>query len=165
MKFFFTLVLMASSTVFAETIKDRIFAVEDGMVKFENGRVAFLDSSSFDLKKNEVITATIDEKSTLISVEKDYKETFKNASFDFDSIQNQIYSSSRDFFEPTVIKGGMQEAWNIFNRSNPYYKRISECTDRAHVWAHDEFKKNGTKSIKAFVLFTASYINSVRFKW
>jgi hypothetical protein len=67
-------------------------------------------------------------------------------------------------YEPTVVPS-YAEATTIFNRLNPNYRRASECTNRAHVWASEEFKKNNLKSMKVFALFTASYIDRVRFKW
>lgn len=151
--------VLASAGIQAETFTGRIHSVEDGMIKFENGRVAFLDSKAVDLSPKQLVKVEIDEKSSLISLEKKSDITPPDM-----KLLEDPAPTTPPVFEPTVIQG-MDEAWNIFNRSNPNWKRISECTDRAHVWAHDEFKLNGTKSKKAFVFFTASYINSVRFKW
>src|SRR5690606_29917524 len=36
---------------------------------------------------------------------------------------------------------------------------------RAHVWAWDEFAKSGTKSEKAFLFLTDTYIKRTRYKW
>lgn len=151
--------ILTTPIIKAETIQSRIHSIENGIIKFENGRVAFLESNTPNLTSDDYIQAEVDERSSLVSYKKismpDNKH-FKNLSF--------LPETERPLFEPTVVPN-MQEAWNIFNRSNPYYKRVSECTDRAHVWAHEEFKFSGTKSMKAFVFFTASYIDSVRFKW
>jgi hypothetical protein len=154
---FFPLFL-ASFGVFAETIKSGVHSVEDGMIKFQNGRVAFLTNSMVQksIKSSEQLIAEVDDESNLLGFRKiGQAETA--------SIKNLV-AEEPPVFEPTIVEGP-EEANHIFNRSNPFYKRISECSDRAHVWAHDEFKKTGTKSMKAFVFFTASYINSVRFKW
>src|SRR5690606_7148135 len=67
-------------------------------------------------------------------------------------------------FQPTVIPNYM-EADKIFNRLNPNWRRSSECSNRAHIWAHEEYNKYNIKSEKAFIFFTASYINQNRFKW
>ena len=156
---FFGLIL-TSSLAQAETFKSRIHSIEDGIIKFDNGRVAFQDLKSFDLSPHDHIKAEINEHSTLLSFEK--IPTFETSGLKQLSLQPEEVTPPH--FEPTVVQG-MEEAWNIFNRSNSYYKRVSECTDRAHVWAFDEFKKTGTKSKKVFLFLTASYINSVRFKW
>ena len=159
-KLLFTGMLLTSSLLQAETFRSRIHSIENGIIKFDNGRVAFTDLKSFDLTSDEYLRAEVDERSTLVSYQKLHgpmEENLKQFSF-------QTVNNAPPLFEPTMVQG-MDEAWNIFNRSNPYYKRVSECTDRAHVWAHDEYKKTGIKSKKVFVFFTASYINSVRFKW
>jgi hypothetical protein len=157
MKKFLVLGLALTTTVLhAEIIKSKIHSIEDGIVKFENGRVAFTDSQTLDLSSEDYIEANVDTKSTLIS----FKKTLPEIGFASLQLEDQAPAE----FVPTIVQG-MAEANNIFDRSNPNYKRISECTDRAHVWAFDEFKRSGTKSEKVFVLFTASYINSVRLKW
>lgn len=161
MKKLFVFGMMISSTLLqAEVIQSKIHAVEGNIVKFENGRVAFTNQSSPELHAGSLVSAVVDENSNLVSSEV-LPEVKKSA---FKSFNFQPEENTRPLFEPTVVPS-MEEAWNIFNRSNPNYKRISECSDRAHVWAHDELKFSGTKSMKAFVFFTASYINSVRFKW
>ena len=66
-------------------------------------------------------------------------------------------------YAPTPVADG--EIQNIWNRMNPYMKRKSECSDRAHVWTSDEFAKTGIKSQKAFLLLTDTYIKRTRFKW
>lgn len=151
---------LTTSMLHAETITSRIHSVEDGLIRFENGRVAFLDSKEVDLAADEFVEVEVNDKSSLLSVKRmtpPMEPTLK-------SLNLQPEETTPPVFEPTIVPS-MEEAWNIFNRSNPNWKRISECTDRAHVWAHDEFKFSGTKSKKVFVFFTASYINSVRFKW
>lgn len=154
---FFLSIFIYSPLLLAEIIESKIHSIEEGFIKFENGRVAFIENENNDLKPEDYIEAKIDENSNLISLKKaeHQKENDKH-------VLSFMEEDSK--FIPTIVSN-MKEAQKIFDRSNPYYKRISECSDRAHVWAHDEFKKSGTKSMKAFVFFTASYINSVRFKW
>jgi hypothetical protein len=144
----------------AEVIQGRIHDIDRNLVKLENGRVAFLDK--FDqvrLMKNDVVRITIDDRSSVISVR---PLKFPLALVDPSAGLHSVEIITP--FVPTIIDS-MEQAQAIFERSNPYYKRLSECSDRAHVWAHEEFRATGTKSLKVFVFFTASYINSVRFKW
>ena len=160
MKKLFILGILLSTHLPAETITGKIHSIEKGLLKFENGRVAFLDSKEVPLSPGAYVEAKINGRSSLLSY-KQLKAPEEN------ELKNTFFfpeETTPPAFEPTVVSG-MEEAWSIFNRSNPYYKRVSECTDRAHVWAHEEFGHSGTKSMKAFVFFTASYINSVRFKW
>lgn len=159
-KYFILGLTLTTSMLQAETIKGRIHSIEDGLIRFENGRVAFLDSQKVDFASDDFVEVEVDDKSSLQSLKRlapPEMQTFKNLNL-------QPEETTPPVFEPTVVQG-MEEAKTIFNRSNPNYKRISECTDRAHIWAHEEFKISGIKSRKVFVFFTASYINSVRFKW
>ena len=159
-QFFYLILFTLSPAIMAETIESKVYEVDGRIIKFENGRVAFIDKNNtqIDIEKNDLIKASIDENSSLIS--------FKKIAATPSLKNKMIYrlELTPPLFEPTIIPN-IQEAAAIFNRSNPFYKRISECTDRAHVWANDEFKHSGIKSMKAFIFFTASYINSVRFKW
>lgn len=159
-KSLFLVALFTTSMLQAEIIRSHIHAIDGDIIKFSNGRVAFLDFKRSHLSASDYVEAHVDEKSSLISI-RPLTPPVKN-SFKLMSLTPE--ERSAPLFEPSIVPS-MEEAWNIFKRSNPNYKRISECTDRAHVWAHDEFKFSGTKSRKAFVFFTASYINSVRFKW
>lgn len=158
MKHLFVLgMILSTPTLLAETIKSKVHSIDKNIVRFENGRVAFIQHQTTDIHPSEFIEARLDERSTLLSFKRLSPPVFEEYAFQPENILPPA-------FEPTVI-GSLEEAVKIFNRSNPNYKRISECSDRAHVWAHDEFKRSGTKSMKAFVFFSTNYINSVRFKW
>lgn len=143
----------------AETFKTKIYSIDDNLVKFENGRVAFLDSMKTSVRQGDYVEVKLNERSSLTSLKK-----LKDISDYMLKIQSFRELTTPPIYEPTIVPS-MNEALDIFNRSNPYFKVTSECSDRAHVWAHDEFKATGTKSLKAFIFFTASYINSMRFKW
>lgn len=143
----------------AETISDEVYSIKNGLIKFKNGRVAFISPKNlFHLRPGDTIDAIIDENLEVKSLKNRIKSpqyTLKESNYlrDIPSV-----------FEPTVM-ANLDKAIEIFNNSNRNYKRISECTHRAHVWAHDEFRRSNIKSMKAFVFFTDSYIKSVRFKW
>ena len=157
MKTFILMGLMLSSSLLqAETIQDRIHSIEEGLIKFESGRVAFRERENKNLLPGDFIKAELNEKYSLLSYEK--------LSDQKDPEQKRFFLQTPPPFEPTIVPT-MKEAFKIFNRSIPYWKRVSECTDRAHIWAFDEFKISGTKSRKVFIFFSAAYINSVRFKW
>jgi hypothetical protein len=75
----------------------------------------------------------------------------------------KILIQPEEEFEPTVIPDS--EVKVIFSRMNPHMRRKTECSDRAHVWTWDEFKRSNTKSQKVFLLLTDTYIKRTRFKW
>src|SRR5690606_5328848 len=56
-------------------------------------------------------------------------------------------------------------AEKIFNRLNGNYQRVSQCFNRAHIWAYEEFTKHKIKSLKAWIFFTNAYIIKHRFLW
>jgi hypothetical protein len=158
------LLLFGSSVVYGEIIKSRIHSIEGvkatktHVIKFENGRVAFINDKNLeDMKKYQAdfIEAKIDKTSQLLS---------------FKSIETQIRPASEPLLEPTppayepsVVS--MEEANKMFNRLNPNYKRKSECSDRAHIWSYEEYTNHQIKTEKVFAFFTATYINNNRLKW
>lgn len=157
---FLVYLILFSSILRAEILESDVYSIEKKFIKLTNGRVVFFKNRPINLEKNDRVKMIVNTKSYLISFQKinsfestDNKEWFNKSQFNEDIK-----------FTPTIVNG-IEEAHKIFERSNPNYKRISECSDRAHIWAFDELKYSGTKSMKAFVFFTASYINSVRFKW
>jgi hypothetical protein len=162
MKNFITLcILVASASAMADIVRSPIHSVEEvngtHLIKFANGRVAFSDSPS-DLIKGDVVEAKLDKKQNLLAI-----QTLSSRPA-IKSVENFLETVEPPVYEPTVI-GSYAEAVTIFNRLNPNYKRASECSNRAHVWASEEFKKNGIKSQKAFLFFTATYITRTRSKW
>lgn len=152
----------------ADTVRSSIHSVEEVsgsyLIKFENGRVAFSQLTNKALSidptlvlKNDILEAKIDEDQNLLSLKSVGIKEEGRKSLSMLPVEPPVY-------EPTLI-ANYQEATAIFNRLNPNYKRASECSNRAHIWASEEFKKNGIKSQKVFVFFTASYINRNKFKW
>lgn len=161
--------ILLSLPSFAEVIKSELYSIEkvenNYLIKFENGRVAFLKSNeknraahNFTALHHKMVEARVDNNSSLLSM-----IPLENQADETKSLQ-ALEAVEPPLYEPTIIPS-LAEATKIFKRLNPNYKRSSECSNRAHVWANEEFNKNQLKSMKVFVLFTASYINRVRFKW
>ncbi len=136
--------LIFSHGVGAET-EDGVHSIVKGkagephLVKFNSGVVKFIEQG---------------EEEKLAAFEKQIKKPI---------IQNKMLLLEPSEFEPTPVSDA--EIKNIFSRMNPYMSRRSECSDRAHVWAWDEFRKSGTKSEKAFLFLTNAYIVRNRYKW
>lgn len=164
-------IALSSSLCMAETLSTEIHSVESvpgtqtSLIKFTNGRVAFLKKTDPALASAEgavgqSVVAEVDGKNKLRSL-----SLMKiNVLEDPQTTPVVIVVPPKPVYEPTVLNGyGEVEA--MFNRLNPRFKRVSECSDRAHTWSYDEFTRNGIKSKKVFVFFTASYINRNGFKW
>lgn len=166
MKKMFFLATLLSLPVFAETLTDRIHSVipaagENHIVRFMDGRVGFVSNP-------EIVEMMKENSGAEVRVELDQRHEILmmnvvSAPANYDIYMKNNVLVDPPAFEPTPIS--MEKVNEIFDSMNPNFKRLSECSDRAHVWASDEFKKSGIKSQKAFILFTASYINRVRFKW
>ncbi len=166
MKNMFFLITFLSLPVLAETLTDRIHSVvetssDSHIVRFENGRVGFITNDLLEDMKNST--------GAEVQVELDRSSEIRQMSVTrapvatYDVFLKNNLLLEPPAYEPTVISGAKLN--EIFNSMNQNFKRLSECSDRAHVWAFDEFKKSGVKSEKAFIFLTASYINRVRFKW
>jgi hypothetical protein len=125
----------------------------------QNGSLNFIR-----MKNGEVIFADELNSSQKAQVKKSMQQTQKPLKpMSTGTFSTHLDLSSVFDFTPTVID--FKEAQEIFKNFNSNFKRSSECSNRAHVWAHEEFKNKGTKSMKAFIFFTSSYINRHRFKW
>jgi hypothetical protein len=162
---------LSSGLCMAETLSTQIHSVEkvpgtqSSLIKFTNGRVAILENSDSALvsAKSAVgkgVIAEVNGKNDLVSlsVQKDFLLE------DPEPTPAPVVREPKPVYEPTVLNG-YAEVEAMFNRLNLRFKPVSECSDRAHTWSYDEFTKNGIKSKKIFVFFTASYINRNGFKW
>lgn len=164
MAFLFVFCFLSLSAL-AETLSDRVHSVVRSsaglLVRFEHGRVGFASGPLAEVLSHQTgsdLSVELDERHEIRQI---LRLSEKKASY-------EVYLKGLDAeeppaFQPTVIS--LEKVNEIYQHMNPNFKRLSECSDRAHVWAWDEFQRSGTKSRKAFIFFTASYINRVRFKW
>ena len=171
MKQIFTLILLLSTHFsYADVITSAIYSVDKGdpktfLVKFANGRVAYVGAHKKNLLSKLKLVSAKDE----IRAEVDHNYQLldvQNVGENLSAQKSQILYDENipPTFNPTVLSS-LKEVTQIFNRLNSNYKRGSECFNRAHVWAWEEFIHNNISSKKVFVLFTASYINRNNFKW
>jgi hypothetical protein len=166
MKNMFFLITFLSLPVLGETLTDRIHSVVESspdshIVRFEKGRVGFISDDLLEemkLNTGAEVQVELDRSSEIrqMTITKAPVATYDVY------LKNDLLQEPPPFETTVISKAKVEE---IYRSMNPNFKRLSECSDRAHVWAYDEFKKSGTKSQKAFILLTASYINRVRFKW
>ncbi len=131
----------------AETTEDGIHSIVRGkegephLIKFNSGAVKFIEQH---------------ERHKLINFEEKFKMSHAHES------SKMLIQEEADF-EPSLVSD--DQINTIFKNMNPYMRRKSECSDRAHVWAWDEFERSGTKSQKAFLFLTDTYIKRHRYKW
>lgn len=67
-------------------------------------------------------------------------------------------------YTPTKL-ASLDEATKIFQHLNPRHQRDSQCYNRAHVWAYEEWRRIGLQSMKLFMFFTTRYIWEYKYEW
>ena len=168
--FFLFLITLLPQLVFAETIQDTIYSVEKGengeetFLRLMGGRVAFFKEDdnqwarTLDQQEGQRVEIELDQNLTIQSLIplplEDEQEELPPASTSLEP-QKMI---------PSVIPN-WSEALKIWRGMNRSYKNVSECSDRAHVWANEEWRKNSLNSSKTFLFFTNTYIRAYRFHW
>ncbi len=159
----------------AETFRSKIHHIDLGrnnqpdLLMFEDGRVGFVEKSKslIDVRKfksGDLVRVNLDKKFSVKSiapvtmVEKDFVlEDAKNeATFD-PGMQKRMYN-------PTVLSSWSQ-ASTMFTKMRRDYQGESQCYNRAHVWAYEEWKRSGSNLMKIFVFYTRKYIREYRFYW
>lgn len=171
MKISLPLIMLILSTTFAygARFQSRIESIEEGsgetphLVFFQNGHVAFLDEEDKEflpyfqqgLDEKSLLDITVDNRNSLESV-----STLDSGSED--ESEAGVYTEKQSF-EPTIISP--EEAVNVFQRMRRNYQYDSQCYNRAHIWAYEEWKRSSLNSIKLFMFFTRSYIRKYRYHW
>lgn len=156
---------LISAWAYGSRLQDTVHSVspgrngEDHLVFLNNGRVFFIKwgDPHFDISDftpGEAVEVEVDEENTLESV----------SSLPEPPAPSEI---EPDVFEPradaSVISSA--KASEIFRGMNRSYKSDTECTDRAQVWAYEEWKKHDLYSRKVFMFFTNTYIRAYRYHW
>ncbi len=160
----FLICIMITSAAFAERFIDTIHSVskdqedQERLVYLTNGRIFFFNSQYFspdDFMTGDRVEVEVDKNNRLLSVKSLPKTFAKEEGFDaFDNIS-----------EDATILPDYSEASRIFNGMNRNYYNRTECTDRAHVWSYEEWKKHKLISRKVFMFFTSTYIRKYNYKW
>jgi hypothetical protein len=159
------ILLLGSLNLMAETLSSRIHSYDRdyGFIRLENGRVVFFKKhfksfgTTLTWLSGSKVKVEIDEHNDLVNL------SLVESQGEANEGAKRLLQDPPPF-NPTILNS-IGAAQAMFNRLNSEFKRDSECTDRAHVWAYDEYKTNNIASEKVFAFFTASYIDRNRFKW
>lgn len=130
------------------------------IVKFDNGRVGFVEFDNDDLiraldvgrKANLNINVVLDERFYVLSA-----QTIGPA----EETEGELCLNP---YKPSVLKD-YNSALNILNRMRRDYTEEGQCFNRAHVWAYEEYMRSGLRSMKLFMFFTNRYIRNYNFHW
>lgn len=74
------------------------------------------------------------------------------------------HMSGSSIYTPTVLLN-YATAQSVLNDFSRKWVQGSQCYDRAHVWAFEEYQKFGTNLMKAFLFFSDDYIERYKFPW
>lgn len=169
MKLFLLVFFFYAQSVLANSFTTTIYSIDYGkkreadIVKFENGKVGFLDLASEEMKqslkiswqKNLNIEVTLDKNLNILSVQS------INLNTEYD-LWEQLSSFAN--YRPSVLPD-TPTALNVLNRMRRDYNPEGQCFSRAHIWSYEEFKRSKLRSMKLFMFFTNRYIRNYRFHW
>lgn len=78
-------------------------------------------------------------------------------------LKENLHEKTLEHFTPTILSS-MEVAQKVFKEAR-YKNIVSQCFNRAHVWAYEWKKKRDLNSGKMFVFFTRKYIRENNFHW
>lgn len=163
----FLLIASISSHAFAERFQDHIHSVSEGksgeehLLYLSSGRVVYFDSNEApyfepgDFTEGERVELEVDEDLTLTGLVSLPATETEESLFPIENVTAHDPTILPDFASANKIFYGMNRSW----------KSETECSDRAHVWAYEEWKKHNLHSNKVFLFFTNTYIRRYRFYW
>lgn len=67
-------------------------------------------------------------------------------------------------YRPTLFENA-EEAYALYYSMRTDYQEEAQCTNMAHVWASEAYKKQKINSMKIFLFFTKKYIRKYKFPW
>jgi hypothetical protein len=173
MKYFLSLFFLSLTiSVHAEILQTRINQViqsDDGnhphLLLLENGTVAKIpanEKSGEDMlsliNPDEKVELKLDDDRNLISIQTLEEEKL------FDLREEPRPRNQKDDYVPTNLTS-LDQAKAIFKLENRNHQRASQCYNRAHVWAYEEFKRSGHMGMKLFMFFTKRYIWDYNYGW
>jgi hypothetical protein len=162
-----------SFSALAEKIQSKIHSIdvsnkrnEPHLILLNNGRVIFLKYHQKELLKS--FQESHQNEETIKIDLNDRFEPTGTQTMETDpgvSYENERAEGATNFtYDPTIVNSS-DGATAIFKRMRRDYQNNSQCYNRAHIWAWEEFQKTGLKSVKYFLFFTRRYIRNYRYKW
>ena len=151
-------IILISFSALAESL--RIHSVTPNFVKFEDGRVGFLDN--LEGQSYHEILLRPDQ---LVEVVLDDEANIQHLSFaDVEVKQNFPYTIPKEIDSVTVLPS-YASAQNLLKTFPNNDIQDSQCYDRAHSWSYLAYTRSNVKLQKAFLFFSDNYIERYRFKW
>ncbi len=164
MKIFFLLLTLAPLAQ-AERFQGQIESIDYGiknqehLLKMADGRVIFVKPDSG------LLSPKTSYQGTSVEIEVDKNDNLLSISTIPDESANDLEERSVNEKLNQSDLPSEAEASRIFAGMNRSYYSETQCTDRAHVWTYEEYKKNNLISRKVFLFFTNTYIRRYHFNW
>ena len=162
-----SLMMGLSGIVSAEKFSSTVHSIDYGQgdeshfVRFDNGRVAFIDAYKDDILTtlrqhdvNQVINVSVDKKNNIYAV--------RVGDSKIEDKESEAFYTEP--FTPTIVKN-TNEALKIHNSMRRDYTLSGECYNRAHIWTVEAKKKSDANLMKIFMFFTEKYIRKYKFHW
>lgn len=163
-------VLMASGAAIAGRFSSTIHSIDFGkatephLIRFDNSRVSFVNTSDHDLLSSLLVSSEKKEK-VVIETDKNNNVLAAQTAVSPDSHDGSEDEKawSTEPYDPSIVS--YNTALNMFKKMRKDYNRSGECYNRAHIWAYEEHQRSGANLMKIFMFFTDRYIRRYRFNW
>lgn len=167
---FVTLLSLAlSGFVSAEVFTSKIHSIDIGgakephLIRFENGRVGFVEQNNVYILK----TLNSHDKTHVLKVSADSKNDIYAISSAGPAKPDDIDENLRmnqEPYKPTTLKD-TNAAIRLFKTMRKDYTANGECFNRAHIWTVEAQQKSNINFMKIFMFFTERYIRKYKFHW
>ncbi|MBA2405442.1 MAG: hypothetical protein H0V66_11770 [Bdellovibrionales bacterium] len=165
--------LSLSPVILAETFSSTIHSIDFGnenelhLIRFNNGRVSFVNTKKLKLtkslilseQKNETVEVKVDDKNNLFSSQAVEPVSLKDYAEELDAWKNTLAP-----YKPGIVKN-FNAALSVQNKMRRDYRSAGQCYNRAHIWAYEEYQRSKLNSMKIFMFFTERYIRKYKFHW
>jgi hypothetical protein len=161
------LLLIAANSSFAERFQDSIHSYslghdgEEHLLMLGSGRVAFIDPlDDFHLDEftpGKMVELDLDKRHTVRSI--------TSLPEDIEELHESEYETMERYSQAPTILSSEDNVARVFRSLNRSWYQETECSDRAHIWAYEEWVKRRLVSRKAFLFFTNTYIRTYRWNW
>lgn len=134
---------------------------EAHLIKMSDGQVAFLrgpekrellEAIMENYRKEEKVEIQMDDRHNLLSI-----QTIEGEEKEIPEEEEWMS------YDPTIVSSS--SASTMFRNMRRNYQNNSQCYNRAHIWAYEEFNRTGIKSMKLFLFFTSRYIRNYNYHW
>ncbi len=148
------------------SIKQRLADEKAWIIKFNDGRVGFWNEDEDPSIQPEklpraIIQAQLSEENVLSEI-MIVGLSIRTTSPDSNKRKIEILPSLP--YTPTIYPS-YQMATDVLSRMRRNWSDNSQCYDRSHIWAFEEFTWGRRYLQKAFLFFSDSYIERYNFKW